>query len=36
MAVNVTPGFDLQPSAQQVPLESNYITDFQFLKSVFT
>ena len=31
MAVNVTPGFDLQPSAQQVPLESNYITDFNFL-----
>ena len=31
MAVNVTPGFDLQPSAQQVPLESNYITNFDFL-----
>ena len=31
MAVNATPGFDLQPSAQQVPLESNYITNFDFL-----
>jgi len=31
MAVNATPGFDLQPSAQQVPLETNYITDFNFL-----
>ena len=30
MAVNATPGFDLQPSAQQVPLESNYITNFDF------
>jgi hypothetical protein len=26
-----TPGFSLQPSAQQVPLESNYITNFDFL-----
>ena len=25
------PGFDLQPSAQQVPLATNYITDFNFL-----
>ena len=25
------PGFDLQPSAQQVPLASNYITNFDFL-----
>ena len=31
MAVNVTPGFDLQPSSQQVPLSTNYITDFNFL-----
>ena len=31
MAVNVSPGFDLQPSAQQVPLESNYINNFDFL-----
>lgn len=26
-----TPGFDLQPSANQVALASNYITDFDFL-----
>jgi len=26
-----TPGFSLQPSAQKVPLESNYITNFDFL-----
>ena len=25
------PGFDLQPSAQQVPTSTNYITDFNFL-----
>jgi len=31
MAVNATPGFDLQPSAQQVALASNYITNFDFL-----
>ena len=31
MAVNVSPGFDLQPSSQQVPLSTNYITDFDFL-----
>ena len=31
MAVNATPGFDLQPSAQQIPLESNYINNFDFL-----
>ena len=31
MSVNVTPGFDLQPSAQRVPLKSNYITNFDFL-----
>jgi len=30
-ALNVTPGFSLQPSAQKVPLESNYITNFDFL-----
>ncbi len=29
--VQATPGFDLQPSAQQVPLSTNYITDFDFL-----
>ena len=31
MAVNVTPGFDLQPSAQQTPLSTNYINNFDFL-----
>jgi len=31
MAVLATPGFDLQPSAQQVPLSTNYITNFDFL-----
>jgi len=31
MAVNLTPGFDLQPSAQQTPLSTNYITNFDFL-----
>jgi len=30
-SVQTTPGFDLQPSAQQVPLATNYITDFNFL-----
>lgn len=30
-SVQATPGFDLQPSAQQVPLATNYITDFNFL-----
>ena len=29
--VNATPGFDLQPSASQVPLSTNYITNFDFL-----
>jgi hypothetical protein len=29
--VNATPGFDLQPSAQQVPTATNYITNFDFL-----
>lgn len=31
MAVDATPGFDLQPSAQQVPTSTNYITNFDFL-----
>ena len=31
MPVNPSPGFDLQPSAQQVPVETNYIKDFDFL-----
>lgn len=31
MALSATPGFDLQPSAQQIPVESNYIKDFNFL-----
>ena len=31
MAISATPGFDLQPSAQQVPLSTNYITNFDFL-----
>jgi len=31
MAVQSVPGFQLQPSAQQVPLKSNYITNFDFL-----
>ena len=31
MAVLGTPGFDLQPSAQQVALASNYLTNFDFL-----
>ena len=30
-AIQATPGFDLQPSAQQVPTSTNYITDFNFL-----
>ena len=30
-AVQAAPGFALQPSAEQVPLISNYITDFNFL-----
>ena len=29
--VNATPGFDLQPSASQTPLSTNYITNFDFL-----
>jgi hypothetical protein len=31
MPVNATPGFDLQPSAQQTPLATNYISNFDFL-----
>ena len=31
MAVLSTPGFDLQPNAQQVALQTNYITNFDFL-----
>jgi hypothetical protein len=31
MAVLTTPGFALQPSAQQVALSTNYLTDFNFL-----
>ena len=30
-SVLTTPGFDLQPSAQQVPTSTNYITNFDFL-----
>ena len=30
-AVQATPGFALQPSAEQVPLATNYITNFDFL-----
>ena len=30
-SVQATPGFQLQPSAQQVPTATNYITDFDFL-----
>ena len=31
MALSATPGFDLQPSAQQIPVSTNYITNFDFL-----
>jgi len=31
MAVDATPGYDLQPSATQIPTATNYITDFNFL-----
>ena len=31
MAIAASPTFALQPSAQQVPLATNYITDFDFL-----
>ena len=30
-AVNAVPGFDLQPSATQIPTATNYITNFDFL-----
>jgi hypothetical protein len=30
-SVQITPGFDLQPSAEQVALSTNYITNFDFL-----
>lgn len=29
--LNTVPGFDLQPSAKRVPLQTNYITNFDFL-----
>ena len=31
MALNATPGFDLQPSAERVVTSGNYITNFDFL-----
>jgi hypothetical protein len=31
MAILATPGFDLQPAAEQVALQTNYITNFNFL-----
>jgi hypothetical protein len=31
MTILATPGYQLQPSSEQVPLQSNYITDFNFL-----
>ena len=31
MSVQAAPGFQLQPSAQKQALQSNYITDFNFL-----
>ena len=31
MSVQATPGFDLQPSSEQVLLQTNYITNFDFL-----
>ena len=31
MALNPTPTFALQPSAERVALSTNYITDFNFL-----
>ena len=30
-SVSTTPGFDLQPSAERVPVATNYITNFDFL-----
>ena len=31
MPVDAVPGFDLQPSSEQVLLQTNYITNFDFL-----
>ena len=31
MSLNPTPGYQLQPSAEQVPLSSNYLTNFNFM-----
>ena len=31
MPVEAVPGFDLQPSSEQVLLQTNYITNFDFL-----
>jgi hypothetical protein len=31
MPILSTPGFNLQPSSEQVPVSTNYITDFRFL-----
>ncbi len=30
-SLQATPGFDLQPSSEQVALSTNYITNFDFL-----
>ena len=30
-SVQATPGFNLQPSSDQIPLSTNYITNFDFL-----
>jgi hypothetical protein len=30
-SLQATPGFQLQPSAEQIPLSTNYITNFDFL-----
>ena len=35
MPVEAVPGFDLQPSSEQVLLQTNYITNFDFLISIF-
>jgi predicted RecA/RadA family phage recombinase len=31
MSILASPGYQLQPSSEQVPLQTNYITDFNFL-----
>ena len=31
MSLNPTPGYQLQPSAEQVPLSTNYMTNFNFM-----